>query len=63
MTDRLAISASFSVLMMAIYVLFGDGVARVPLAPGSAIEMQGEMPGNPLSGSVSAASSLIRVAN
>lgn len=33
MSDRLAISASFSVLMMAIYVLFGDNVQRVPLGP------------------------------
>lgn len=58
MSDRLAISASFSVLMMAIYVLFGDGVARVPLAPITSVET----PGNPLSGSVSTASSLIRFA-
>lgn len=33
MSDRLAISASFSVLMMAIYVLFGQNVERVPLGP------------------------------
>ena len=33
MSDRLAISASFSVLMMAIYVLFGENVERVPLGP------------------------------
>lgn len=32
-SDRLAISASFSVLMMALYVLFGDNVHRVPLGP------------------------------
>jgi len=31
MSDRLAISASFSVLMMAVYVLFGANVERVPL--------------------------------
>ena len=31
MSDRLAISATFSVLMMAIYVLFGANVERVPL--------------------------------
>lgn len=31
MSDRLAISASFSVLMMAIYVLFGENVQRVPI--------------------------------
>lgn len=33
MSDRLAISASFSVLMMALYVLFGDNVQRVPFGP------------------------------
>jgi hypothetical protein len=33
MSDRLTVSASFSVLMMAIYVLFGDNVVRVPLGP------------------------------
>lgn len=33
MSDRLTISASFSVLMMAIYVLFGENVQRVPLGP------------------------------
>ena len=31
MSDRLAVSASMSVLMMAIYVLFGADAARVPL--------------------------------
>ena len=31
MSDRLAVSASMSVLMMAIYVLFGANTARVPL--------------------------------
>lgn len=33
MSDRLAISASFSILMMAIYVLFGANVARVEFGP------------------------------
>lgn len=33
MSERLAISASFSVLMMAIYVLFGPNVQRMPLGP------------------------------
>ncbi|HKT85853.1 MAG TPA: hypothetical protein VJQ77_07205 [Novosphingobium sp.] len=33
MSDRLAISASFSVLMMAIYVLFGENVQRAPFGP------------------------------
>lgn len=33
MSDRLAISASFSVLMMALYVLFGAQSARVPFGP------------------------------
>lgn len=33
MSDRLTISASFSVLMMAIYVLFGENVQRMPLGP------------------------------
>lgn len=33
MSDRLAISAGFSVLMMAIYVLFGENVARAPWGP------------------------------
>ena len=31
MSDRLAVSASMSVLMMAIYVLFGADAARVQL--------------------------------
>jgi len=31
MSDRLAISATFSVLLMAVYVLFGANVARVSL--------------------------------
>ncbi|MDE8650223.1 hypothetical protein [Novosphingobium album (ex Liu et al. 2023)] len=35
MSDRLAISATFSVLMMAIYVLFGAEAQRVPLSPTS----------------------------
>lgn len=33
MSDRLAISASFSVLMMAMYVLFGANVERAPFGP------------------------------
>jgi hypothetical protein len=33
MSDRLAISAGFSVMMMAAYVLFGQGAAREPLGP------------------------------
>ncbi|CCA91798.1 hypothetical protein [Novosphingobium sp. PP1Y] len=33
MSKRLAISAFFSILMMAIYVLFGENVAREPLGP------------------------------
>jgi hypothetical protein len=32
MSDRLAISAAFSVLMMSIYVLFGSHAARAPLS-------------------------------
>ena len=35
MSDRLAISASFSVLIMAVYVLFGANVERVPFGPGA----------------------------
>lgn len=35
MSDRLAISAAFSVLMMAGYVLFGADAARMPIGPGS----------------------------
>ncbi len=34
MSDRLAISASFSVLMMAMYVLFGNDAVRMPVGPG-----------------------------
>jgi hypothetical protein len=37
MSDRLAISATMSVLMMAVYVLFGANSARVPL-PGESLE-------------------------
>jgi len=36
MSDRLAISAAFSVLMMAGYVLFGSDAMRVPVGPDSA---------------------------
>ncbi len=32
MSDRLAISAALSVLMMSIYVLFGGDAARMPLS-------------------------------
>lgn len=35
MSDRLAISAAFSVLMMAGYVLFGADTAHMPIGPGS----------------------------
>jgi hypothetical protein len=41
MSDRLALSATMSVLMMAVYVLFGTEAARVPLGP--------DAPGAPLS--------------
>ncbi len=34
MSDRLAIAATASVLMMSIYVLFGADAARVPLTAG-----------------------------
>lgn len=33
MSDRLAVSAALSVLMMAIYILFGTDVPRAPLGP------------------------------
>jgi len=33
MSDRLAISATLSILMMSIYVLFGAHAARAPLGP------------------------------
>ena len=33
MSDRLAVSASMSVLMMVIYVLFGTDATRMPLGP------------------------------
>lgn len=33
MSDRLTISASFSILMMVVYVLFGENVERVPFGP------------------------------
>ena len=36
MSDRLTISAAFSILMMAGYVLFGADAARAPVGPGSA---------------------------
>lgn len=35
MSDRLAISAAFSVLMMAAYVLFSADAAQVPIGPQS----------------------------
>lgn len=35
MSDRLAISAAFSVLMMSAYVLFGAEAVRVPVGPAS----------------------------
>lgn len=31
MSDRLAVSASFSILMMSIYVLFGSDSVRAPI--------------------------------
>lgn len=34
MSERLAISATFSVLMMAVYVLFGGDAARGPVSSG-----------------------------
>lgn len=34
MSDRLAVSASLSVLMMSIYVLFGSEAAHAPIGPG-----------------------------
>ncbi|PEQ11923.1 hypothetical protein B2G71_14150 [Novosphingobium sp. PC22D] len=33
MSERLAVSAAFSVLLMAIYVLFGAEAQRVPFGP------------------------------
>ena len=35
MSDRLAVSAAFSVLMMAAFVLFGPGAAQVEFTPES----------------------------
>lgn len=35
MSDRLAISVAFSVLMMTGYVLFGTDAARMPIGPAS----------------------------
>jgi hypothetical protein len=32
-SDRLAVSAAFSVLMMSVFVLFGPGATRVELGP------------------------------
>lgn len=34
MSERLAISATFSVLMMAVYVLFGGDAAHAPISRG-----------------------------
>ncbi|MBV1916729.1 MAG: hypothetical protein KUG65_01500 [Sphingomonadaceae bacterium] len=33
MSDRLTVSATFAVLMMSVYVLFGTEAARVPFTP------------------------------
>ncbi len=33
MSDRLALSATLSVMMMALYVLFGAEAARAPIGP------------------------------
>ena len=33
MSDRLALSAAVSVMMVAIYVLFGNDAAHLPLSP------------------------------
>ena len=33
MSDRLALSATLSVMMMALYVLFGTEAARAPIGP------------------------------
>jgi hypothetical protein len=49
MSDRLAISASFSVLMMAAYVLFGADAQRTPLGPEAAlVSMEARLPGTAL---------------
>jgi len=37
MSDRLTVSATMSVLMMSIYVLFGSDAARLPLGPDRAV--------------------------
>lgn len=35
MSDKLAISAAFSIFMMTAYVLFGGEASRAPIGPGS----------------------------
>lgn len=56
MSDKLAISATFSVFMMTAYVLFGGEAAHVPIGPGSleapavlsapSIEIEALLPGS-----------------
>lgn len=41
MSDRLALSATFSVMMMALYVLFGTEAVRAPIGP-DAFRVSGE---------------------
>lgn len=41
MSDRLALSATLSVMIMAIYVLFGAETARAPIGP-DAFRISGE---------------------
>ena len=48
MSDRLAVSATISVLMMSVYVLFGSDTAHAPIGPfqESAVSASGLL-GNP----------------
>jgi hypothetical protein len=52
MSDRLAISATLSVLMMSLYVLFGNNVERAPIGPDHLampnVQPAPELPANPV---------------
>ena len=52
MSDRLAVSASLSVLMMSIFVLFGSDVARAPIGPGQLSAPHSAPTAGPLGGPV-----------
>lgn len=50
MSDKLAIAAALSVLMMAAYVLLGADALHAPLGPGGFAEIEASAPALPATG-------------